>query len=160
MKPTSRHIVGLGAFCILFGFCGCSRNQGPTRGRIPIEKTHPLPEVAASDKNFSGYKPANPYQELGPSALTRTIFTAAGPAGYRVEVRDLRVDAKKRGEDIALPGAAFLEVQAGSAVLVLAGKRQELRPGSTLSMPQGQAFTLETTSDQPLTIRARIVRAE
>jgi hypothetical protein len=158
MKSIRRHAVGLGALCVLLGFSGCS--QVPTRGRIPIEKTHPLPEVAAGDTSFSSYKPAIPYEEMGPSILGRKIFDAAGPAGYRIEVRDLRVDARRKAEDIRLPGASFLEVQSGSGILTMAGNRRELPSGSTFSVPQGQAFTLEATSDQPLTIRARLVKAE
>jgi len=116
--------------------------------------------VAAGDTGFSTYKPANPYEEMGPSLLGRTVFAASGPAGYRVEVRDLRVDAKRKAEDIRLPGALFLEVQSGSGIVTVAGNRQELSSGSTFSIPQSQAFTLEATSDQPLTIRARLVRTE
>jgi mannose-6-phosphate isomerase-like protein (cupin superfamily) len=51
-------------------------------------------------------------------------------------------------------------VQSGSGILTITGKRRELPSGSTFSIPQGQAFTLEATSDQPLTIRARLVKAE
>ena len=160
MNSIRRHVVGLGALCVLFGLSGCSHNQEPRRGRILIERTLPLPEVASGDTSFSSYKPANPYEEMGPSILARTIFDTAGPAGYRVEVRDLRVDAKRKAEDIRLPGAGFLEVQGGSGILTMVGKPQELPPGSMFSVPQGQAFTLEATSDQPLTIRARVVRAK
>jgi len=160
MKSIRRHLIGLAALCVLYGFIGCSRNQGSSRARLPIEKTHPLPEVAAGDTGYSSYKPAIPYEELGPSVLTRTIFDAVGPAGFHVEVRDLRVDARRKSEDIHLPGAAFLEVLDGSGVLTMAGKQQEVLSGSTFSMSQGQSLTLEVTSDQPLTIRARVVRAE
>jgi hypothetical protein len=160
VKSIRRHAIGIGVGCLLIGLIGCSSQRIQERGKLPIEKTRPLPEVAAGDTNFSSYKPANPYEELGPNVLGRTIFDAAVSVGYRVEIRDLRVDAKKKGEDIKLPGAAFLEVQGGSGILTMTGKRQELPPGSTFSIAQGQAFTLESTSDQPLAIRARVVRAE
>jgi len=159
MKSVCRCVFGLGSMFAFLGLSGCSRSPERQQGKIPIEKTRPLPEIAASDKTFSSYRPAIPYEELQPNVLTRTIFDAAGPSGFRVEVRDLQVDAKKKGENIQLPGAAFLEVRGGSGVLTMADKRQDLPLGSTFSVPQGQSITLEATSDQPLTIRVRLVRA-
>jgi hypothetical protein len=160
MEFIRGRLIRLVALCVMSGFAGCSRTQESTRGKLPIEKTRPLPEVAAGETNYSSFKPAIPYEELGPSILARTIVDAVGPAGYHVEVRDLRVDAKRRSEDIRLPGAAFLEVLDGSGVLIVGGKPQEAPTGATFSISQGQSFTLEVRSDQPLTIRARVVRAE
>lgn len=150
--------AALTACALLLG--ACSQNRGPTGVQVVAEKSRPLPEVAAGDKNFSSYQPANAYQELGPTLLARTMFQAAGPPGYRVEVRDLRVDAGKKAENISLPGAAFLELLQGSAALTLEGKRQELPPGSTFAVSQGQAFALEATSAQPLIVRVRLLSAQ
>jgi quercetin dioxygenase-like cupin family protein len=152
--------IGLGLGFVLFGFGGCSHDRRPTQDQIPIEKTRPLPELAANDTHFSSYEPAVPYKEFRPNVLARTIFEAAGPPGYRVEVCDLRIDAKKKGEGIRLPGAAFLEVEDGAGILTVGEKPQELSPGATLSVSMGQPFAVEATSDRPLTIRARVVRPD
>ena len=158
MKWTPQ-LIGMAACCLSVATSGCVNSQ-PTRGQIPIQKTHPLPEIAANDQNFSSYKPTNPYQEVAANAMSRTIFDAAGPAGYHVEVRDLRVDAKKTAENISFPGAAFLQVIEGAGAATTGGKRQELNGGGAFSMAQGQTATLQATSDQPLILRVRLVRAE
>src|SRR5215472_8823698 len=100
-------LIALAACIVILGLRACSSNQ-LNRDRIPIQKTHPLPEIAPGNQNFSNYKPAEPYEELGPNAMVRTIFEAAGPGGYRIEVKDLRVDAGKKAENIRFPGAAVL----------------------------------------------------
>ncbi len=134
--------------------------QAPPPNKLPVEKTRPLTEVPTGDQNFSPYTPAHPFSELMPGVLSRTIFEAAGPSGYRVEVRDLRVTAGRRGEDIKLPGAAFFEVRSGSGAILVGGKRQELQAGSTAAVSEGQAFTLDCAAGQPLTIRAYLVRGQ
>jgi quercetin dioxygenase-like cupin family protein len=155
-----RCFITLGLGIVLFEFAGCTRDQQPNQHPLPIEKTRPLPEVPANDTHFSTYKPANPYEELRPGVLARTIFEAAGPPGYRIEVQDLRVDAKAKGEDIRLPGAAFLEVQDGTGIVTTGAKRQEVSPGAMIAVSAGQAFAAEATSDRPLAIRVRVIKAE
>jgi mannose-6-phosphate isomerase-like protein (cupin superfamily) len=125
----------------------------------PRQKTRPLPEVPADDKNFSSYQPTTPYLQAGANLLSRTVFAADGPAGYRVEVQDLMVAPHKNTDVTTLPGAAFFEVRYGSGALVEGSKRQEIKNGSTFSVPQGQAFTLENTSELPLVARVHIVMA-
>jgi quercetin dioxygenase-like cupin family protein len=158
MNQTRRLFV-LAVCCMSLAAGGCM-NKAPTHGQIPLEKTHPLPEVAATDQNFSAYKPANPYQEPGPNLLSRTVFEAPGPTGYRVEIRDIRVDAKRKAESVNFPGAAFLQVIEGAGTATIGSKRQELRSGDSLSIGESEQATLEATSDQPLTARVRLVRAE
>jgi quercetin dioxygenase-like cupin family protein len=158
MRRTRKRL-GLAACLAGLAISGCGDTH-PPREQIQIEKTRPLPEIAANDQNFSSYKPANPYQEVAANAMSRTIFEAAGPGGYRVEVRDLRVDAKKTAENISFPGAAFLQVIQGAGAVATGGKRQELAGSTSLSIPQGQTVALEATSDQPLILRVRLVRAE
>jgi quercetin dioxygenase-like cupin family protein len=124
-----------------------------------VRKTRPLPEVPAGERNLSSYAPAKPYVEAGPAVLTRTLFEASAPSGYSVEVRDIFVDPRKQSGDLRLPGAAFLEVRYGAGVMRAGNQRQELKLGSIVSIPQGQSFSLESTSDEPLTIRVDLIRA-
>src|SRR5260221_2105804 len=90
---------------------GCSRTSSQ---QFPLEKTKPLPEVASRDQNFSKYEPPSPFSQTAPGLFTRTVYQSDGPLGYRVEVRDLSVAAKKRVENISLHGAAFVEVLYGT----------------------------------------------
>jgi hypothetical protein len=146
---------------LLFVCCsGCSRSEAPSVDRIPVRKTRPLPEVPAGEQNLSSYAPAKPYVEATTALLTRTLFKTAAPSGYSVEVRDIFVDPKKQSGDLSLPGAAFLEVRYGTGVMRAGNRRQELNLGSIIAIPQGLSFSLESTSDQPLTIRVDLVRAQ
>ena len=133
--------------------------QTPPRDKVPVEKTRPLPEVPSGDQKFSNYTPAHPYVEIVPGVLSRTVFEAAGPPGYRVEVRDLRIGPGKKVPNISLPGAVFLEVRYGGGAIVIGAKRQELQLGSTASISEGQSFELDS-GEQPLTIRAYLLRSE
>lgn len=135
---------------------GCSRKKD----QVQIDKTRPLPEVAAGDQNFSSYKPANVFSEMAPALLARTVFQSPGPNGYRIEVRDLRLAGRKQAEGLTLPGAAFGEVRYGSGAVVIGDRRQDLALGATLSISQGQRFSLQSTSDQPLVIRFHLITTE
>ncbi len=120
-----------------------------------------MPEVTAGDQRFSSYEPAHPYTTLSAGVLSRTVFEAAGPPGYRVEVRDLRVDGGGHAENVTLPGATFLETRYGSGGLVVTGgKRQDLQLGTVTSVSQGQSFTLDSAVGQPLILRAYLLKSE
>lgn len=121
------------------------------------QKTRPLPEVAADDKNFSGYHAAKAFAQAPSGHFGRTLYQSDGPPGYRVEVQDLSVASKKRVDSISLPGAAFLDVRSGSGIITVAEKKQELIVGSSFSVNQGQSFALEATSDYPLTVRVYLI---
>lgn len=135
---------------------GCSQEKP----RVNIEKTHPLPEISASDQNFSSYSPAVAFAEIAPSVLSRTVYQGAGPAGYRLEVRDLRLAPGKKSADLTLLGAGFAQVRSGSGTMTASDKRQDLPSGATWSISQGQHFSLESTSDQPFIIRVQLLVAE
>jgi hypothetical protein len=147
--------------CLLFllgpvVLAGCSGRES----KVQIEKTRPLPEVAASDQNFSSYKEAHPFTEMAPTLLSRTIFQGGGPNGYRIEIRELRLDGQKTAENLTLPGATFAQVRYGSGVITLGDQRQELALGTTIPISQGQRFSLQSNSAQPLVLRVHLVSAE
>jgi hypothetical protein len=152
-------LVALCLACFLLLPTACSKGGGPRQAKMSVEKTRPLTEVAAGDQYFSSYKPANPYVELVPGVLTRTLFRAAALGNYQVEVRDIRVASGKKGENLKLDGAAFLQVQSGTGAALIEGKRQDLSPGATFSVPQGQALTIESSSGAPLILRVELVKA-
>ncbi len=119
-----------------------------------------LPKAAPGEKNFSQYQPRQPYSQLNPGIMTRTLFEVATSNGYRVEVRDVLVGPRQRTERVSLPGAAVFEIRSGGGILTVNGKRQELSPGSTLSLSEGQAFSIENNSDAPITIRVYLIIAQ
>jgi hypothetical protein len=139
---------------VILSVTGCARR--PKDDRVDI-KTALLPEVAADEKNLSSYQPPKPYAAAGSSALARTIFQADAPAGYRVEVRDWKVPVGKQTDNAALPGAAFIEVRAGSGSLQAGDKKQDLPLGAVVSISQDQPFTIANTGPWPLVLRVYVV---
>jgi hypothetical protein len=138
--------------CLVLMVAGCKR-------QAPEQKTRLLPEVPANNKNFSRYRPANPFSPAGDNLFTRTVFAADGPPGYRLEVRELIVTAHKRTEAISLPGGALFEVRYGSGALDEGGKRREIKAGSTFLITEGETVTMENTSELPLVARVYLVKA-
>jgi len=153
-KGNRRWLAGM--LVIFFILTSCS----PPNKKVNLEKTRPLPEVATNDQNSSSYKPANVFLEMAPAVLSRIIYSGAGPKGYRVEVRDLELAGHKKAEGLPLPGAVFAEVFSGSGVVTTDQGRQDLASGATLSISQGQRFSLESNSDQPLIVRLYLVASE
>jgi|SRR5579864_1269159 len=119
-----------------------------------------LAKATSGEKKFSQYQPKEPYSQLNAGIMTRTLFEAATSNGYRVEVRDLLIGPRQRTERISLPGGAVFEIRSGSGILTANGKRQELSPGSTLSLSEGQAFSIDNSSDAPITIRVYLIMAQ
>jgi hypothetical protein len=102
----------------------------------------------------------NPYQQLVPGLLTRTLFTASSGAGFRVEVRDLLVGPRQTTSPVSLPGAAVFEVRSGSGLVTLAGDSQEVQPGSSFALSEGGEFAIKNETAVPLIIRAHLFLAE
>ena len=105
-------------------------------------------------------QPENPYKQLAPGLLTRTLFIAPSGSGFRVEIRDFLVGPRQRTSDVSLPGPAILEVRSGSGFVTVAGYSQKVQIGSTFALPEGAAFAIDNGSDLPLTIRGDIFIAE
>lgn len=116
----------------------------------------PLPGPPAGEINFSKSQPANPFTSVAPGLLARTVYSADSGAGYRVDVRDLLVGPGQKAS-ASLPGAAVIEIRSGAGVMTMAGQSRELRTGSTLSLPEGQAFAIENTGGGALTIRVHLL---
>jgi hypothetical protein len=119
-----------------------------------------LPKPAADEKRFSPFQPANPYVQVAPGLLSRTVFDAPGPAGMHIEVRDLLIGPAKRAENIRLPGTQVADVRSGSGAVTIDGQRQEIHPGSTFAIPDGKSLTVENTADEAIQIRVHVIRAE
>jgi quercetin dioxygenase-like cupin family protein len=126
------------------------------RAEVEPDETPLLAEAPAGESNFSSYAPKNPYKEVAPNLLARTLFEAAGPGGVRIEIRDLFILPGKTAENVTLPGPATFEVLSGEGRMTTGDKSQDLRIGATLSVPQGASFSLESKDTTPLIVRARV----
>ncbi len=134
---------------------GCQKWQ--QRGQ---KGTGLLPKAADDEKNFSPFQPANPYAQTAPGLLSRKVFDAPGPTGMHIEVQDLLVGPTQRAENIKLVGTLVLDVRSGSGVVIIDGQRQQLKPGSTFTIPDGKSFTVENTTNEAIQLRAYVVRVE
>ena len=119
-----------------------------------------LPSTAKDAAKFSNYQPKNPYVQLAPGILTRTLFEASSGKGYRVEVRDLLIGPRMRSATVSLPGAAVIEVQEGGGTIVIADRPQEFNPGATFSVPENATFAIENKSDIAIAMRVHLIRAD
>jgi mannose-6-phosphate isomerase-like protein (cupin superfamily) len=134
---------------ILFSQSGC-------RSESEQDETPLLAEARPDETNFSSYTAKNPYKEVSTNLLARTVFEATGPAGTKIEVRDLFVPPGKTAEKVSLPGPALLEVLSGDGKMISGEKSQELRIGMTLAVAQGAVFSMESRDIEPLVLRARV----
>jgi hypothetical protein len=143
------------SFLLVLSSTGCtSWNQRGAKG-IGL-----LPKAAAGEQHFSTYQPANPYVQLGEGIYYRKMYEGSGPAGLHVEVRDLLVGPGQHTAKVGLPGAAICELNSGGGVLLSGDQSQELHPGATFSLPEGTSFSIENKSDNPISIRVHLLRAE
>jgi hypothetical protein len=128
---------------------GCQNK--PERQATPL-----LAEARPDETNFSSYAPTNPYKEAGKNLLARTVLETPGPAGTRIELRDLFVTPGTTAEKVSLPGPAVLEVLGGEGKFTTAEKSQELTQGTSITLAQEATCSLESRGITPLVLRARI----
>jgi len=119
-----------------------------------------LPKAAPGEQRFSNYQPTNPFVPLGEGILSHKMYEAPGPNALHIEVRDLLVGPRQHSATVNLPGAAIWDVRSGRGILTAGNQTQQLRGGTTLSLPEGTAFSIENNSDEPISIRVHLVRAE
>jgi hypothetical protein len=105
-------------------------------------------------------QPENPYKQLVPGLLTRTLFTASSGTGFRVEIDDFLVGPRQTTSQVSLPGAAVFEARSGSGFVTLGGYPQKIQLGSTFALSEGEGFTIKNEADVPLTMRVHIFMTE
>lgn len=100
------------------------------------------------------------YEKFAEGLYARRVFQAVSPGkDYRVEEWGLLIGPGKKTEVVTLPGAATLVVRTGHAVLTIGDKKQELRLGSSLLIPEDQKFSIvNTDKERPVSIQAVIVK--
>jgi len=155
MPRAGSHAVYFLLFCSLVAVPGCK--NWSERGAKGVGL---LPKVSAGETKFSNYQPRNPYSELATGVLTRTLYEASSGNGYRIEVRDLLVAPQQHSASATLPGSAVCQVLSGDGVLTAGEKHQDLKIGSTFTIPEGEAFAIQNKSDFPFVIRVNLFKAE
>lgn len=119
-----------------------------------------LPGPQPGEVKFSKYQPDNPYTQLTPDLLARTVFRVASGTGYRVEVRDLLVGPGQKTSNVSLPGPAVFEVRSGNAVITTVGKSREVGMGFAFALSEGARFAIENGADSTFIIRVHMFMAD
>jgi len=88
-------------------------------------------------------EPTSGYQLIATGLLARTLFATANAGPISVEMLDLLVGPGQIARLPNGPFAALLDVEAGSAVLLLGGERVATETGSAISIAQGQTIVID-----------------
>lgn len=105
-------------------------------------------------------RPTTTFTQLVPGMLARVRHQPTSSGVYVVQVWDLLVGPGIQSDAATLPGAAVLEVRAGSGTLTFAAEEVALRPGTMVSVPEGASVRVRNGDDvQGLSFRAYLVRA-
>jgi hypothetical protein len=151
-----RHIRTVTLFCVVsLATIGCKAYM--ERGAKGIGL---LPRPADAEQHLSTYRPRDPYSQLAPGLLARTVYQTAGPPGTRVAVTDYLIGPKQHTSSITLPGAAICEVRSGDGIVRVASTEQKATSGTTFAIPQGTAVEFESTSGLPLAIQLHLIQTE
>jgi len=142
--------------CVILLFPAASCNRRPPDKRVDV-KTALLPEIAADDKAFSAYQPANAFAATGNGIIARTVFQADAALGTHIDVLDWKLPPGKQTSATTLPGAAFIEVRSGSGTLQAGAQNQDLPLGAIVSVSQDQSFTITNNGQLMLTMRVYVV---
>jgi hypothetical protein len=104
-------------------------------------------------------QPTPRYVEFASGLYTQRVLQAASPKGdYTVQVWSLVVSPGVTTAEAKLPGAAVLNVRAGSVVLLINDRTLHLESGATAAVPEGESlrFTNEDSS-RPARLRAVVL---
>ena len=98
------------------------------------------------------------FRQAVPGLLVRTRFVAKAGAGTQVELWDLLIGPGHRSDRVRLPGPAVLEVRGGAGAVLINQKRQDLRAGASLAIPEGASLLFANARrDLGLDLRVTIV---
>ena len=98
------------------------------------------------------------FRQAVPGLLVRTRFVAKAGTGRQVELWDLLIGPGRRSDRVRLPGPAVLEVRGGAGAVLINQKRQDLRAGASLAIPEGASVLFANArNDLGLDLRVTIV---
>jgi mannose-6-phosphate isomerase-like protein (cupin superfamily) len=100
------------------------------------------------------------YRTLVRGLLVREVFqTGAQDRGYSVEVWGMLVGPGQRTDETKLDADAILLVRSGRGIMTIDGENNELRLGSSYSIPAGRSFRVENFDEAaPISLRGVILR--
>jgi mannose-6-phosphate isomerase-like protein (cupin superfamily) len=100
------------------------------------------------------------YRTLVRGLLVREVFrTRAQDRGYSVEVWGMLVGPGQRTGETKLDADAILLVRSGRGIMTIDGENNELRLGSSYSIPAGRSFRVENFDEaSPISLRGVILR--
>lgn len=131
---------------------GCRRETAQGGGPLPPPSLPPGGALQESIQNRFG--------ELSSGVFTRTVYRTAAEAAPKVEVRDLEIAPGKTLAQLALPGAAVLEVRSGQASARVGTATRQLQTGAVLALSEGEALGLDNRGDVPLSVRLYVIGAK
>ena len=102
----------------------------------------------------------NPFKQFAPGLMARSIYKAEQTGDLDIEIWEMLVGPGKKSEPARLPGAGVAEVRGGTGVATIGEKRQELKSGTGFSIPEGQTFQLENSSqEEGLELQVVLIRS-
>lgn len=107
-----------------------------------------LPALKDDSLPFVGERPAHPFVQDATGALTRTLFSTAGPANTTVTVQDIMVGPQKTQRIAPLPGPALVEWFEGHGTFSVGGGPAQTIKDGVQVIPGGQPITI-TNPDRP-----------
>lgn len=104
--------------------------------------------------------PTEMLTQYAPGVLAKTSFRATTRDALAIEIWDLVVGPGKRSERFLLPGGAVLEVKSGRGSVDVAGKSNDVRLGSVISVAERDSLALTNNDPEAsLVLRAVVVRS-
>ncbi len=130
-----------------------------TQSVLPESTITPTPTPPIDRSQLAPDTQQNPFRQYAPGLLARTIYKAEPGGDFEVEIWELLIGPGKKSEAAKFPGGAVFETRAGDGVLTTAGKRREIKTGTSLSIEEGETFQIENTSpDEAVSIRMVLIR--
>ena len=146
---------GCFVFLVAAMFPACEGNMDRGSAGVGVLS---VPSDAA--QHLSSYQPKNPYGQLAPGLLGRTVYDAEGTNGVRIAVTEYLVGPKQHSSSVTLAGATVFEVMSGDGVVRFDSKEQKVQAGTTFALPKDTAIVIENNSDSPLAMQLNVVRVE
>ena len=149
--PANTSVAVL-AFVAAFSYA-CQRAPQPPPSSPPV-----LTPQVAPPTNLANYSPNNPYRQLVPGLMVRTLYVAETRGPNRIQVWELLVGPGQKTGAFTLPGAGVLFITSGQGVVTTAGAAREVSTGQTTVVDEGAQIQIENrTAGAGLMIQATLV---